>query len=130
MNFLRIEHVNKSCQNLEATLRFYQTLFPDWSIRAQAQSSGFSWLHFGNNQFYMSLYERSNPSEPISLDTGNIDHIGFVIEDGKKMIELLEANGLEYVLDDAPETKYRIYVKDPDSTHLELVEYQESYALR
>jgi catechol 2,3-dioxygenase-like lactoylglutathione lyase family enzyme len=130
MNFYRIEHVNKVCQNLEATLRFYQTLFPDWFIRAQERSDGMSWLHFGNQQFYLSLYERPNASQAIPLHTGNIDHIGFVIADGKKMTELLEANRIEYVLEDSPETKYRIYVKDPDSTWLELVEYKENYELR
>ena len=55
---------------------------------------------------------------------------GLVIEDGKKMTALLEANGIEYVVDDAPETQYRIYVKDPDGTWLELVEYTEDYELR
>lgn len=130
MNFYRIEHVNKVCQNLEATLQFYQTLFPNWFVRAQERSDGMSWLHFGNQQFYLSLYERPNASQAIPLHTGNIDHIGFVIADGKKMTELLEANRIAYVLEDSPETKYRIYVKDPDSTWLELVEYKENYELR
>jgi catechol 2,3-dioxygenase-like lactoylglutathione lyase family enzyme len=64
------------------------------------------------------------------LNTGNIDHIGLVIDDGEKMMALLEANGIEYVVEDSPETKYRIYLKDPDRTWLELVEYHEDYALR
>ncbi len=41
MNFYRIEHVNKACQNLKTTLQFYQTLFPDWVIRAQEESDDF-----------------------------------------------------------------------------------------
>ncbi len=130
MNFYRIEHINKACQNLEITLQFYQTLFPNWFIRAQEKSNDLRWIHFGNHQFYISLYERPNAAQLIPLNTGNIDHVGFVIEDGRKMMALLEANGIEYFVEDAPETKYRIYVKDPDSTFLELVEYNEGYELR
>lgn len=130
MNFYRIEHINKVCQNLETTLQFYQTLFPDWFVRAREESNDFSWIHFGNQQFYISLYERGDASRPIPLNTGNIDHIGFVIEDGKKMMALLEANNIEYFVEDALETNYRIYVMDPDSTGLELVEYHKGYELR
>lgn len=130
MNFYRIEHINKVCQNLETTLQFYQTLFPDWFIRAHGKSDDLSWIHFGDRQFYISLYERRDASKLIPLNTGNIDHIGLVIEDGEKMMALLEANGIEYFVEDAPETKYRIYVQDPDSTFLELVAYSEGYELR
>jgi catechol 2,3-dioxygenase-like lactoylglutathione lyase family enzyme len=130
MNFYRIEHINKACQNLKTTLQFYQTLFPDWFVRAHEESDEFSWVHFGDRQFYVSLYERPHSSQPFPLETGNIDHIGLVIEDGKKMIELLEANGIEYFIEDSSETKYRIYVKDPDDTYLELVEYKANYELR
>ena len=77
MNFYRIEHINKVCQNLETTLQFYQTLFPDWFIRAREESSDLSWIHFGDRQFYMSLYERPASSQSIPLNTGNIDHVGF-----------------------------------------------------
>ena len=128
MNFQRIEHINKVCQNLETTLQFYQTLFPEWFIRAQERSEEMSWLHFGNQQFYLSLYEHPNHSTPMS--TGSIAHIGLVIDDGKRMLSLLEANQIEYFLEDSPETKYRICVQDPDNTGLELVEYKESYDLR
>lgn len=130
MNFYRIEHINKVCQHLDTTLQFYQTLFPDWFIRAHGESDNLRWIHFGNDQFYISLYEQRDASGAIPLNTGNIDHVGFVIESGEKMMAVLEANGIAYVVEDAPETKYRIYVKDPDNTWLELVEYNEGYALR
>jgi hypothetical protein len=111
-------------------MQFYRTLFPDWVIRVREESDDLSWIHFGNHQFYISLYGRRDASKSISLNTGNIDHVGLVIEDGEKMMAVLEANRIEYFVEDAPETKYRIYVKDPDSTFLELVEYNEGYELR
>ena len=130
MNFYRIEHINKVCQNLEITLQFYQTLFPDWFIRAHGESDDLRWIHFGDRQFYISLYERNDVSKSIPRDTGNIDHVGLVIEAGEKMIAILKANGIEYFVEDSPETKYRIYVKDPDGTYLEIVEYKIDYELR
>lgn len=130
MNFDRIEHINKVCQNLEVTRQFYQILFPDWFVRASGDYDGSRWLHFGNDRFYLSLYERQNSAQPVPLHTGNIDHIGFVIEDGEAMMALLQSKGIEHFVEDAPETKYRIYVNDPDNTMLELVEYQQDYALR
>jgi catechol 2,3-dioxygenase-like lactoylglutathione lyase family enzyme len=128
MNFNRIEHINKACQNLDTTLQFYQILFPDWVIRAREELEDMRWLHFGNRQFYISLYQHGAESTP--LNTGNIDHIGLVIDNGEEMMALLATNGIEYVVEDSPETKYRIYIKDPDSTWLELVEYHADYALR
>jgi len=53
-----------------------------------------------------------------------------VIEDGEKMMAILKAKGIEYFIEDSPETKYRIYVQDPDSTFLDLVEYNTGYELR
>jgi len=82
-----------------------------------------------------------------------------VIEDGEKMMALLDAHGIEYFVEDAIETKYRIYITDPatnlsrdsrflkslsfvqsvplyvgspdpDNTGLELVEYHEAYPFR
>jgi hypothetical protein len=43
MNFNRIEHINKACQNLETTLQFYQILFPDWVIRAREALDDMHW---------------------------------------------------------------------------------------
>ena len=108
MNFYRIEHINKVCQNLETTLQFYQTLFPDWFIRARGDSDDLSWIHFGDRQFYISLYERRDASQSIPLNTGNIDHVGLVVEDGKKMMAVLKKKGIEYFVEDSSETKYRI----------------------
>jgi hypothetical protein len=53
-----------------------------------------------------------------------------VIDDGDKMQALLAASGIEFFTQPAPETKHRIYLVDPDGVCLELVEYQESYALK
>ncbi|MEN9521048.1 MAG: hypothetical protein RLZZ381_3636 [Cyanobacteriota bacterium] len=55
MQFHRFEHVNQICQDLEETRQFYQTLFPNWEVRAEGEEDGWHWLHFGDRQFYKDL---------------------------------------------------------------------------
>jgi catechol 2,3-dioxygenase-like lactoylglutathione lyase family enzyme len=131
MNFTRFEHINLSCKNIEATKKFYQTLFPDWYVRADGVFNGRRWMHFGNNQFYLAL---NNESEQERVHTAyeniGVNHVGFVIKDGEDMKKLLDKEGIEYYTMTAAETKDRIYVNDPDGNEIELVEYQPDYALK
>ncbi|RCJ21932.1 bleomycin resistance protein [Nostoc minutum NIES-26] len=131
MNFTRFEHINLSCKDIDVTKKFYQTLFPDWYVRAEGVFNGDRWMHFGNNQFYLAL---NNDSEQERVhqpyESIGINHVGFVIKDGEAMTKMLEAEGIEYYTMTAPETKHRIYVNDPDGNEIELVEYNPEYALK
>ncbi len=131
MNFIRFEHINLSCKNIEASKKFYQTILPDWYVRAEGIFNGDRWMHFGNDQFYLAL---NNDSEQQRVhqpyENIGINHVGFVIKDGEAMIKLLEAEDIEYYTMTAPETKYRIYINDPDGNEIELVEYHPEYALK
>jgi catechol 2,3-dioxygenase-like lactoylglutathione lyase family enzyme len=129
MKFRRFEHINQTCQDLQKTRDFYETLFPDWQVRAQGEEDGWIWQHFGDHQFYLALNQPPAGTE-VSPTTGHLEHIGFVIDDGAAMQLLLDAHNIEYVVFNSPETKYRIYVNDPDGTEVELVEYQNDYLLR
>ena len=129
MNFVCFEHINLSCRDIGVTQQFYQALFPDWKIRTQ----GPGWVHLGNDQFYVSLFEE--PSQTlrthIPYDSIGFNHVGLVIQDGDAMRATLEKQGIAYrELKDAPETKFRVYLDDPDGNEIELIEYQPVYALR
>jgi catechol 2,3-dioxygenase-like lactoylglutathione lyase family enzyme len=131
MNLIRFEHINISCKNLEASQKFYQTLFPDWYVRAEGVFKGRNWIHLGNNQFYLAL--NGTPEQERvhqAYDHIGINHFAFVIKDGDAMIKMLENQGIEYYTLTATETKQRIYVNDPDNNEIELVEYQPDYALK
>ncbi|GAB4376775.1 MAG: VOC family protein [Elainellaceae cyanobacterium] len=131
MNFQRFEHINLSCHNLDATKQFYQTLFPNWYVRAEGEWQGDRWMHFGDRQFYLALNDDPTGRRDHQPYEGiGINHVGFVIDDGEKMKAVLEANGIEYYTMNAPETKFRIYVNDPDGNEIELVEYQDGYELK
>ncbi|MFQ3613653.1 MAG: VOC family protein [Cyanobacteriota bacterium] len=125
MSFRRFEHVNQACADLDVTRRFYQTLFPEWRIRAEGSGAGWHWIHLGDDQFYMALNQAEDPGR-LSQSTGHVDHIGFVIEVGQAMQDLFQAHGIPYELYTSPETRFRLYIYDPDGTQIELVEYQPS----
>jgi catechol 2,3-dioxygenase-like lactoylglutathione lyase family enzyme len=130
-NFCRFEHANFSCKDIDASARFYQTLFPDWYVRAEGENHGLRWMHLGDRQFYLALNDAPGLKRTHELyETIGINHLGFVIQDSEKMQALLDANGIEYYTMNAPETKLRIYVADPDGNEIELVEYQDAYELK
>lgn len=140
MNFQRFEHINMSVQDLEATQQFYLTLFPDWFVRAEGSVQTSTpdgknvverWRHLGNEQFYIALNDAPRQQRSQHPYEGiGINHVGFVIDDSDRMKALLDSKGIEYYTYTSPETKLRIYVSDPDGNEIELVEYQEDYALR
>ncbi|MBH8573694.1 VOC family protein [Nostocaceae cyanobacterium CENA369] len=131
MNFTRFEHINLSCKDIDATKKFYETLFPDWYVRAEGVFNGDRWMHLGNNQFYLALNDDSEQERVHqAYESIGINHVGFVIKDGEAMTKLLSAEGIEYYTMTAPETKHRIYVNDPDGNEIELVEYNPEYALK
>lgn len=131
MTFLRFEHINLACHDLNQTLAFYQTLFPAWEVRAEGVHDGHRWVHFGNHQVYLALNDTPELSRTHHLyENIGINHVGFVIDDGDAMKAHLEAHQIEYYTLTAPETKHRIYVSDPDGNEVELVEYHASYGFR
>lgn len=132
MKLHRFEHLNLTCRSLDTTQQFYQTLFPDWRVRAQGVGpTGDRWVHFGNDQVYLSLnHDPASQRTQQPYEGTGINHVGFVIEDGEAFKALLAANHIEFYTLTAPETRHRIYVSDPDGNEVELVEYHSSYALR
>ncbi|MBF2005260.1 MAG: VOC family protein [Chlorogloeopsis fritschii C42_A2020_084] len=131
MNFIRFEHINLACKNLNDSKKFYQTLFPEWYVRADGVYNGRHWMHLGNHQFYLALNDENEQERVHSAyENIGINHVGFVIPDGDAMKKTLEDAGIEYYTMSAPETKHRIYVNDPDGNEIELVEYNQDYALK
>lgn len=132
MNMIRFEHINLSCKDIDASQNFYQAIFPDWYVRVEGKDSeGNRWMHFGNDRFYLALNDAPNEERVHSIyENIGINHVGFIIDDGEIMKSQLEKCGIDYYIMTAPETKHRIYVTDPDGNEIELVEYQQDYALK
>jgi hypothetical protein len=76
-------------------LTFYQTLFPNWQVRAEGEEDGWRWIHFGDRAFYLALNQPADPSQ-VTQSTGHLDHIGFAIEDSEAIKALLDDRGIKY----------------------------------
>jgi catechol 2,3-dioxygenase-like lactoylglutathione lyase family enzyme len=127
----RLEHVNLSCQDLEASQAFYQALFPDWYVRAEDRYDQRPWIHLGDDQFYISLNHTPELKRVHEIyENIGVNHVGFVINNGEEFKVRLEENKIDYYTLAAPEIKHRIYVSDPDGNEIELVEYNSNYRLR
>jgi catechol 2,3-dioxygenase-like lactoylglutathione lyase family enzyme len=130
-NLNRLEHVNLSCHDLEASQAFYQIVFPEWYVRAEDRHDQRPWVHLGDDQFYFCLNHTPDLTRVHAIyENIGVNHVGFTVNNGEEIKVRLEKNNIDYYTLAAPETKHRIYVTDPDGNEIELVEYNPDYSLR
>ena len=128
-----LEHNNLTVSNLDASVTFYQTLFPDFRIRgggtdlyhndhASTQQS-LRWLHLGNQQSYIAL--QATPDEAPFIQTENhyFNHLGFVVEDLDGCINRIKQLAVEVEIGNEHPFRKRAYLDDPDGNMIELIEY-------
>jgi len=124
----RLEHVNLVVRNLDETLAFLQTAFPDWSIRHQSRNDqGQRWLHFGDQQNYLAVSQATaRPAEAWRPYQGRpgINHLGFEVNDVTVTRNRLVAAGYrESTVANHHPYRQRVYFNDPDGNDWEFVEY-------
>lgn len=126
---VRFEHANLVVTNIDKTLDFIQTAFPDWRIRGQGEMKWYGkprrWMHVGDDDTYITL---NNDGEGKNRDlTGHqpgLAHLGFVVDDIDAIIQRLETKGYQIDVEGA-DHPYRknIYFQDPEGFQFEFVEY-------
>ena len=55
----RLEHANLTVRDIDATVRFLRTAFPEFIVRGEGIQNGDRWLHVGSDDSYIALYESS-----------------------------------------------------------------------
>ena len=125
---VRLEHANLCVRDIDAAIRFLQTAFPDFVIRAdQTDVGGGRWVHIGTDETYLALSEadeeRTPTWEPYSGQPG-VNHLGFEVEDAAALRARMLAAGYEEstVPNDHPHRR-RVYFLDPDGNDWEFVQY-------
>jgi catechol 2,3-dioxygenase-like lactoylglutathione lyase family enzyme len=124
----RLEHANLCVRDLDETLRFVQTAFPDFRVRGRGTGlQGSRWVHVGNDVTYLALTEaRSEPSEPWVPYGGKpgTNHLGFEVRDAHAVHERLSAAGYrDSTFPNAHPHRRRVYFHDADGNDWEFVEY-------
>ena len=120
-----LEHANITVNNLESSITFFKTAFPDFVIRGGGETNRRKWIHLGNEITYIALNE-SAEQQIITKDysKSGINHLGFVVEDVKIIAERLLAAGFKRDYPTQVEN-YRIreYFADTDGNEYEFVQY-------
>lgn len=126
---IRLEHVNLVVKELEPTLKFILTAFPEWKIRGRGemkwQKTTRNWLHVGTDDYYITLNDgAAGNMRDLSGMSPGLAHLGFVIENLDALIERLTVQG--YQIDvmgaDHPHRKTAYYV-DPAGFQFEFLQY-------
>lgn len=129
MPAIYFEHVNIVVKNIQETLVFYQTAFPDWKIRGQDISTFYGetrhWLHFGNDYFYLAFVEYPNASIfNHTLEKFEFNHFSFVIPDIKVLTNKMKTEGfIANEGEGSDAIRKNLYFIDPNGYEIEFVEY-------
>jgi len=121
-----IEHLNLTVNNINESVHFFQTAFPDFKIRG-GDDAFKEWLHLGDDYTYIAIEQiKSNTGDKTqkNYDKIGINHIAFVVKDIESVTDRLENEGYQRSYPKSKE-KFRIrdYFFDADGNEFEFVEY-------
>ena len=118
----RLEHVNISVSDPDATARLFEALC-GWRRRWEGPAmAGGRTIHLGNDDTYVALY--SNPDVHGDFEKGApMNHIGLVVDDLDAAERIVVEAGLEPFSHADYEPGRRFYFCDWDGIEWEIVSY-------
>jgi len=125
---IRLEHANLFVRDIDATIRFLQTAFPEFRLRFDGlDPRGFRWVHIGTDDTYIALTQSTaDPKERWHPYGGipGVNHLAYEVDDVEVLRERLKSAGYQdsTVSNKHPYRK-RIYFYDPDGNDWEFVQY-------
>ena len=124
---IRIEHANMIVRDIDATVKFLKTAFPEFRIRKEGGSGPDRWLHIGTDSTYIALNQaNAEPAEQWHPYYGKpgINHLGYEVDDADALRKRMRAAGYRdsTVPNNHPHRK-RVYFYDPDGNDWEFVQY-------
>src|SRR5262245_8670844 len=125
---IRLDHANLTVRNIDETLRFLCTAFPDFRIRAEGEKgNGRRWLHVGPDRAYLALDEaRAEPAErwvPYGGKPGT-NHLGFEVDDAEALRARLHGAGYQdSTVPNRHPFRRRVYFHDSEGNDWEFVQY-------
>jgi catechol 2,3-dioxygenase-like lactoylglutathione lyase family enzyme len=125
----RLEHVNLVVKDIQPSLEFILTAFPNWIIRGEGQGERAgqprNWLHVGDDDYYLTLNDGAQgAARDHNGTTPGLAHLGFVVEDLEALMTRLNAKGynIDIIGRDHPHRK-SVYYIDPNGFQFEFMEY-------
>ncbi|MDH3644682.1 MAG: VOC family protein [Gammaproteobacteria bacterium] len=122
----KLEHVNVTVSNPEATARLLCELF-DWHVRWEGPSQmGGHTYHVGTDDDYVAVYTYDGePGENgrSARIKGGLNHIGVLVDNLEKIEHRVKAAGLEPFNHMDYDPGRRFYFNDRDGIEFEVVSY-------
>jgi len=129
MKMNRLEHVNLVVKEIQPSLEFILTAFPEWKVRGEGRGEwageARNWLHVGDDDYYLTLNDGAQGAiRDLKGINPGLAHLGFVVEDVEAVIERLNAKGynVDILGRDHPYRK-TVYYIDPNGFQFEFMQY-------
>jgi catechol 2,3-dioxygenase-like lactoylglutathione lyase family enzyme len=124
----RLEHANLFVRDIDATIRFLQTAFPEFRVRFDGRDPrGFRWVHVGTDHTYIALTQSTvEPKERWTPYGGipGVNHLAYEVDDVESLRARLNAAGYrESTPPNAHPHRKRVYFYDRDGNDWEFVQY-------
>jgi catechol 2,3-dioxygenase-like lactoylglutathione lyase family enzyme len=124
----RLDHANLSVRDVDETIRFLQTAFPEFRVRAGGTGpSGARWAHVGTEHTYLALNEAVHDATEEWVPYGGkpgLNHLGFEVDDADALRARLRAAGyVDSTVPNSHPARKRVYFNDADGNDWEFVEY-------
>jgi catechol 2,3-dioxygenase-like lactoylglutathione lyase family enzyme len=125
---VRLDHANLVVKDLEETIRFLGTAFPEFRVRGEGTTwRGSRWVHVGTGQVYLALSQATEaPAEPWVPYAGKpgTNHLGFEVDDAEAVRARLHAAGYaDSTVPNAHPHRKRVYFRDREGNDWEFVQY-------
>jgi len=125
---MRLEHANLVVRDIDATIRFLQTAFPEFRIRFDNKGPRSSrWVHIGTDDTYIALTQSTvEPEERWTPYAGvpGVNHLAYEVDDVEALRERLRSAGYkDSTVPNQHRYRKRVYFHDPDGNDWEFVQY-------
>lgn len=120
-----LEHANITVNDLQETIKFFQTAFPHFKVRGGGNEMR-EWVHLGDDDTYIALNQakQSDLKTDKNYDKMGINHLGFVVQDVEEIANNLLNNGYKRDYPKQVEQfRIRDYFADADGNQYEFVQY-------
>src|SRR5215469_13795179 len=94
---VRLEHANLTVRDVEETIRFLQTAFPEFRVRGEGKGQdGSRWVHIGTDGTYIALSPaKAEPEKHWMPYRGlpGVNHLAYEVDDVEALCERMKSAG-------------------------------------
>ena len=124
----RLEHANLVVKDIDATIRFLKTAFPEFRSRYDGVGvDGRRWVHHGTDDTYVALSQaRVEPKQRWVPYEGlpGVNHLAYEVDDVEALRRRMSKAGYtDSTIENNHPHRKRVYFYDPDGNDWEFVQY-------